>query len=73
MKRGSGGTGVRWGRVFPRIRAGASLKRGVHRVLDEQPQVFPRIRAGASLKPVADVLALPANFVFSPAFVRGPH
>ena len=60
--------------VFPRIRAGASLKhgraaRGVHR----ERQVFPRIRAGASLKRDGAKL-IPAQYAwFSPAFVRGPH
>ena len=62
------------GAVFPRIRAGASLKpcarRGARR---GRGGVFPRIRAGASLKlgEVGEDAGLPG--VFSPAFVRGPH
>ena len=36
--------------VFPRIRAGASLKRDPARLVPPVPLVFPRIRAGASLK-----------------------
>ena len=59
--------------VFPRIRAGASLKRVPHHDGRLVQLVFPSIRAGASLKhPDRDAQAV-AEIEFSPAFVRGPH
>ena len=60
--------------VFPRIRAGASLKQPlvVVRAAEVVP-VFPRIRAGASLKRIGEVVGDHDAYEFSPAFVRGPH
>ena len=60
-------------RVFPRIRAGASLKHNAWSTGPWPWPVFPRIRAGASLKLSPNRGVLPVPTSFSPAFVRGPH
>ena len=60
-------------RVFPRIRAGASLKGFFLKRKMPVLVVFPRIRAGASLKGRHDRQAVRQPGQFSPAFVRGPH
>ena len=59
--------------VFPRIRAGASLKLVGCDLWAARGVVFPRIRAGASLKPLHVGHDVDARWQFSPAFVRGPH
>ena len=59
--------------VFPRIRAGASLKLAVGEEAVCVGRVFPRIRAGASLKQQGRRRRQVLQPGFSPAFVRGPH